>query len=57
MSIWKETETSEYLKISPMTLRIWRHKKQGPPWIKLGKCVRYDSASVEAWAKRQEVRP
>jgi len=43
---------AKMLGISPETPRIWRQRKQGPPYVKLGgRCVRYGVSDVEAWVK------
>jgi hypothetical protein len=41
------------LGIAPVTLKIWRCKGKGPPFIKLGEAkqagVVYDPVDIEAW--------
>ena len=37
------------LGISPVTATKWRAKAAGPPFIKVGRLVRYRRADVEAW--------
>lgn len=50
-----ETEAlAERLGISPHTLIQWRFKGIGPPYVKLGKLVRYHVASVDKWIEEQE---
>jgi hypothetical protein len=48
-----EREVSEYMAVSVRTLQGWRLRGQGPSWRRLGACVRYDLAAVEAWALAQ----
>jgi len=50
------SELAERLQVSPATLRYWRHKRTGPPGVKLGKVVRYPLAGVEAWLTEQARR-
>jgi hypothetical protein len=35
------------------TLEGWRLTKSGPPWLKLGRHVKYDRDGVLAWAREQ----
>lgn len=37
------------LAISSVTATKWRAKAEGPPFIKVGRLVRYRRADVEAW--------
>ena len=42
----REKTVSEKLQVSVQTLRNWRHKGVGPPYVKLGRAVRYDLQQV-----------
>lgn len=44
-------DLSQKLQISERTLEDWRLPDDGPPYLKLGRHVRYDPADVAAWAK------
>jgi len=55
MDILSQDEAAEMLHISVNTLRQWRYRGEGPPYIQVGKSVVYDRASVEAWLKSREV--
>ena len=44
-------EVSEYLGISTHTVEMWRRKKIGPPWSKIGRAVRYKESDVSAWVE------
>jgi predicted DNA-binding transcriptional regulator AlpA len=46
-------DLSQKLQISERTLEDWRLHDDGPPYLKLGRHVRYDPADVDAWAKAQ----
>ncbi|MFE7816295.1 helix-turn-helix transcriptional regulator [Streptomyces sp. NPDC057433] len=35
------------------TVYAWRRKRLGPPAIRIGKYLRYDPATVHAWAQQQ----
>lgn len=45
-----DEQVGERLTVSPSTLRHWRSRGEGPPYVKLGgRLVRYRWADVEAW--------
>ena len=44
-----EVEAAEQLGMSVATLRAWRHRKQGPPFVKFGRSVRYLPSDLEAF--------
>jgi len=45
------TQAAEYLGISIGTLQNWRSKKEsfGPPFVKVGRSVRYDPLDLQRW--------
>ncbi|BCW92439.1 MAG: hypothetical protein KatS3mg007_0333 [Thermoanaerobaculum sp.] len=50
-SLLDEKQVAQLLRCSPLTLRIWRCRGQGPPYLKIGRLVRYDPNQVEAWLR------
>ena len=50
-----EMQVSEYLSVAPATVRKWRMLKKGPPAVKIGFCVRYRQADVDAWSNAQPI--
>lgn len=42
-------EVAARLKVSPKTLSKWRTRGTGPPYFKVGRCVRYQWEAVQAW--------
>lgn len=46
-------EAAEYLGVTPHTLRVWRTKDVGPPYLKMGDAkqarVRYERRNVVEW--------
>jgi|SRR6185312_12689650 len=42
-----EHEAAAMLGLSVATLRLWRHRKKGPAFLRLGRAVRYRRADVE----------
>lgn len=53
--LWTPTQAAEYLSLSPRTLEAKRCTGGGPPYIKLGRVVRYDPAAVKAWVEKKAV--
>lgn len=48
-------DAAEFLGLKPNTLEIWRHLKRGPKFYKVGRCVVYDQADLEAYVKAHGV--
>jgi excisionase family DNA binding protein len=44
-------EAAELLNISVSWLAKARTRNDGPPFIKIGRCVRYGAAALQEWAK------
>lgn len=42
-----EHEAAAMLGLSVATLRLWRHRKKGPAFLRLGRAIRYRRADVE----------
>ena len=50
MALLDTLKVAEYLQLSPSTVRQWRTRGEGPPWIKLpAGGVRYESTALAAW--------
>lgn len=43
------------LGISSVTATKWRAKAKGPPFIKLGRLVRYRRSDVDAWLRTNTI--
>jgi len=41
--------TAAFLGVHVLTLADWRTKGAGPSYVKVGRCVRYRLADLEAW--------
>lgn len=46
-----EREVSDVLGLSVATLRAWRHRGQGPRFLRLGRAVRYLPADLEEFVR------
>jgi len=49
-------EAAEYLRVSPLTLQDWRHKRIGPPYFKVGKRVVYQRSDLDAFMQSTKVQ-
>ncbi|MFF0124406.1 helix-turn-helix transcriptional regulator [Streptomyces mirabilis] len=47
-------KAAEYLGISPNTLYVWRHRRQGPPSFRMGRRVMYRISALDEWVIAQE---
>lgn len=50
-------QLAERLGVATITVKVWRQRRKGPPYVKIGRSVRYRVADVEAWADQQRVTP
>jgi len=48
-------DLSALIRVKEETLERWRMRKQGPPYIKLGKLVRYARSDVAEWLQSGRV--
>jgi hypothetical protein len=44
-----ESEEATRLNLSKRTLQAWRTRGDGPPFVKLGRAVRYDPRQTDDW--------
>jgi len=52
-----ETEVAKLLGLSPRTLQAWRYRGgHTPPFIKVGRSVRYRRADVLSWLRERQRR-
>ncbi|MEO0464939.1 MAG: helix-turn-helix domain-containing protein [Pseudomonadota bacterium] len=50
-------EAAALLGLSPRTLEALRFRREGPPYVKLGRAVRYDLGELEDWIASNRVEP
>jgi predicted site-specific integrase-resolvase len=53
----REKETAKTLGVAVQTLRNWRHLRKGPPYIKLGRAIRYRDEDLAAFLEKHRVTP
>lgn len=51
-----ENALAAELRVSVKTLQAWRLKGEGPPFVKLGRAVRYNKDDVLAWLESRTVK-
>ena len=56
-AILTEVEIADFLKLSTRTLQAWRVKKDGPPFIRVGRAIRYRLRDVVRWIEARTVAP
>ena len=54
MQLWNENQAGDYLGKKPTTMQQWRWTGYGPPYLKIGRNVRYEPEDVKAWARAQQ---
>lgn len=55
-SEWLTTEeVSEVIGVNAGTLSTWRKRNYGPPYSRVGRCIRYRRADAEAFMERSKV--
>ena len=50
-------EAAHYLRLPVRTLTLWREKRRGPRYYKVGKAIRYYVVDLDAWLRGQVVEP
>lgn len=49
-------QLAKYLAVSTQTLEIWRCNGEGPPYMKVGRLVRYRLSEVNEWLSERNCR-
>lgn len=52
-----EREAARRLGVSVRTLQSWRLRREGPPFVKLGRSIRYDPAVLERHIRAATIEP
>ena len=52
-----EKQLARLWGISPRTLSNWRYKKMGPPYVRIGRSVRYPLLDAFRWLRSPEGAP
>lgn len=49
--------TAEYLQVPIRTIEDWRYRHMGPPFVKMGRSIRYRKKEVDRWLETRVVDP
>jgi excisionase family DNA binding protein len=52
-----EDQAARLLSVSPRTLQAWRSEDRGPPYVRVGRSVRYLYAALLQWIADHICRP
>jgi predicted DNA-binding transcriptional regulator AlpA len=52
---YSDIELAEHVGVSAGTLRVWRRRRVGPKFVRVGRSVRYLSRDVEEYLTRRTV--
>ncbi|HZJ03050.1 MAG TPA: helix-turn-helix domain-containing protein [Thermoleophilia bacterium] len=53
VNAWTDREAAHFLGVGLQTLRNWRVRGYGPPFVKAGRAVRYRPDDVRDWQEQQ----
>jgi excisionase family DNA binding protein len=56
-SLVTEPEAARLLAVSVRTLQAWRVQDAGPPYVRVGRLIRYVRSSLAAWIKSKTHTP
>ena len=52
-----EKEAAVVLHVKPQTLTAWRNRREGPPYVKVGRLIFYRPSHIKQWLESRVVRP
>jgi len=52
-----EKEAATHLGLAVQTLRNWRSRRKGPPYLKISRAVRYKISDVEEFLEQHKIFP
>ena len=55
-SLLDNDQAAQFLGLGRRTLENWRVSGDGPPFLRVGRSVRYSPADLEAWLKERRFR-
>jgi predicted DNA-binding transcriptional regulator AlpA len=56
-SLLNESEAAEFLAVSVRTLQAWRTRDAGPPFVRLGRAIRYRLKDLIDWVRSNTCLP
>lgn len=52
-----EIQAADFLRLSSRTLQAWRCQRVGPPFVRVGRAVRYQRSALVSWTAENTVAP
>jgi hypothetical protein len=52
-----EVAAAKQLTLSIRTLQAWRCRGEGPPFVRVGRAIRYELTAIRDWLKSNTVAP
>ena len=52
-----EKETAHIIGVTSSCLRVWRKRRQGPPYFRFGKAIRYSASDVANFVQASRLDP
>jgi hypothetical protein len=52
-----EDEAAQTLKVKKLTMTAWRHRGQGPAYVRVGKLIKYTPSQLKEYVASRIVRP
>jgi excisionase family DNA binding protein len=56
-SLLNESEAAKLLAVSVRTLQAWRTRESGPPFVRLGRAIRYRLKDLIEWVRSKTCLP
>ena len=53
----KDEQAADLIGLSVQTLRNWRFKREGPPYIRAGRSIRYSFQDLLGWMEGKRIDP
>lgn len=50
-------QAAVFLRVSVSTLATWRVRRAGPPFVRVGRSIRYDAHALNKWVEANSVQP
>ena len=56
MELMNEQAVAKQLNCQIKTMQAWRHRGGGPPFVRVGRLIRYSPDSVQKWIESRTVQ-
>jgi hypothetical protein len=52
-----EADAARELHVKPATLAVWRHRREGPAFVRVGKLIFYTPSALNTYVASRRVQP